>query len=122
MTEYSHWGFCTACDAEGRYQVAPVPPAPASADVVLTGTGDVLVHRALPPATACTVAIVIGRDQGALTRPQIAQMLQTWDLAVDLAKGNTEAVTLLPVSQQWSFSRADYLSLDEWRAAGQRGA
>lgn len=122
MTEYSHWGLCGTgpCDSEGRYAaVPPAPVAPTSAEVVLTGAGEVLVHRTTPPAARCTVAIVIGPGYGTLSRPQSEQMLRTWDIAVDLAKGQTEAVTMLPVSHHWRFSRADYLSLDEWQTSRQ---
>lgn len=120
MTEFSHWGLIDAKDEEGRYTVraesAAVPVS--QPGIVLTGSGEVLVHRSCnsTQAEGCTVAIIIGREQGALSREQITKMMRAWDLAVEVAEGRDEDVVLQPVPHEWQFSREDYLSSEEWQA------
>lgn len=124
MTDFSHWGFFELDDAAGSYTVkAKTETATATAlascpPVVLTGAGDVLVHRACTPEPEreCMVAIVIGREHGVLTREQVAKMMRAWDMAVELAKGHDEAIVLQPVPQSWTYPRDEYLLAEEWKA------
>lgn len=118
MGDTLHWGIYDRMDEDGSYEVLkkPVVATIGQPGVVLTGAGEVLVHRDCTYRPAgCTVAIIIGREQAALSRPQIERMLRAWDMAVSITEGDKDAVTLLPVAHHWRFSRTDYLSLDEWQ-------
>lgn len=121
MTNCSHWGFCDGREAEegerdGSYALScPTPegisPPPT---VILTGEGDVLLRRdeQAIPSSPCTIAIVVGKAHGALTPPQTAQLLRTWDAAIRKTAGNPDDITLLPVPHSWTFSKEDYVPLD----------
>jgi hypothetical protein len=118
---HSHWGLTDETGAEGSYEQQIKRPERAEAAVVLTEAGEVLIHRERP-TERCNVALMIGRNASALTRPQTERMLRTWDIALAVANGNSDAVVLQPMPHHWRFSRVDYMTWDEWlstRAPGE---
>lgn len=120
----SHWGFHadgSSCCGGGSCASPAKVKNPFASNVmraiVLTGAGEVLIHRnaAASRLELCEVAIIIDRTQHALTRPQAERMQKAWDTALALVEGDEEAVTLQPVPHHWRFSRVDYLTIGEWR-------
>lgn len=115
----SHWGLLdesAESAAECGYcEKSKACSCPKSMGVVLTEAGEVLINRQNSSTAGCSVAIVIGRSSGGLSRPQTERMLKVWDMAVALADGNEEAICLVPMPHHWRFSRADYMTIGEWQ-------
>lgn len=118
-TAISHWGFLKGfvdeAESAGSYEAPSVRPSRPEVGLVLTEAGEVLINRHCKESE-CYVAIVIGRLAHGLSRPQTERMQRAWDMALAVANGHAEAVQLQPMPHHWRFSRADYLTIDEWQA------
>lgn len=114
-TAFSHWGFLDDSGCEGSYAATRSKPVKPEIGLVLTEAGEVLINRACSGQNCC-VGIVIGRDAPGLSRPQAERMQRAWDMAMAVTHGNAEGVQLQPMPHHWRFSRADYLTIDEWQA------
>jgi len=109
----SHWGILVECDTIGAQSPLYFGQQRKAAAVVLTATGEILVHRT--PKTA-DVAIILDRHSGVLSSAQAQQVMQARHIALALADGAEEDISLKPVAANWRFIRSDYLTLAEWQA------
>ncbi len=110
MNDFSHWGFCDV-DDDGECYCVPSLPTELQHDspsVILTSSGELLVQSRVVSPAHCVVAIVIGRNHGALSDEQIQNILRAWDVAVELVNGSSDNVTLLPVPQTWEYVASNY--------------
>jgi len=113
MKTLSHWGILVECDTIGSYSPLFRGQQRPAAAVVLTAAGEVLVHQA--PKTA-DVAIVLSKQGGALSDVQSRQVMRARQIALALADGDIEAISLKPVAHNWRFNRNDYVTLEEWQS------
>lgn len=110
MNDFSHWGFCDVDDDGEGYCVPSLTgeSQPDSPSIILTSSGELLVQRRVATPAHCVVAIVIGRNHGALSDEQIQNILRAWDVAIELVNGSSDNVTLLPVPQTWEYVASNY--------------
>lgn len=110
----SHWGFIDSSDSDGSYSTTRIRQVRPAVGMILTEAGEVLINSACN-REMFQVGIVIGRDAHGLSRPQAERMQRAWDVAMAVTGGNPDNVLLQPMPHHWRFSRADYLTIDEWQ-------